>query len=368
MFPFYRPAGCKLWVELLEDRNAPAATAVLTEGVLDVRGGDGPDTISLRAQGGLLTVPEAGASFPADAVRLVSVLAGPGDDVVSVAPEVAAPVWLFGGPGDDTLTGGGGADQFYGGDGDDVLDGGPGDDTLFGGRGADVLSDLRGTNAVSQGLPSRTVENTAAEARLIEQTNAARQAAGLAPLRVSAALNAAAAFHAGRMAALAPALGAGAVFEHDLPGSPAPVLTARIDYAGYDSAYVAENLVMGAGLGDAVVGLWMGSPVHRANIVNPALTEVGLAAREGPDGAVFYVQVFGTPRPPEGGLPAGLIAAGPGPGAVPVVALFDGRGNPAGSLPAFGEGARGGVRVAAADVTGDGVPDVIAAPGPGVPS
>ena len=53
-----------------------------------------------------------------------------GDDRLTVGPLMTLPSWLFGGEGDDRLTGG---------LGDDVLDGGPGDDRLDGSFGRDLL-------------------------------------------------------------------------------------------------------------------------------------------------------------------------------------------------------------------------------------
>ncbi|HEX9070519.1 MAG TPA: calcium-binding protein [Pseudolabrys sp.] len=74
---------------------------------------------------------------------------GNGDDTISL-DETNGPLpgaQLFGGNGNDALTGGSGADQLFGGNGndslnggagDDILDGGNGDDTVIGGKGADT--------------------------------------------------------------------------------------------------------------------------------------------------------------------------------------------------------------------------------------
>jgi hypothetical protein len=60
------------------------------------------------------------------------------------------------------------------------------------------------------------------------------------------------------------------------------------------------------------------------------------------------------------------IITGEGPGAQPRVNVFDGiTGNRLQSFLAFDAGFKGGVRVAAADVNGDGRSDIIAAEGPG---
>jgi hypothetical protein len=61
------------------------------------------------------------------------------------------------------------------------------------------------------------------------------------------------------------------------------------------------------------------------------------------------------------------IIAGGGPNGGPVVATFDGRdGKAMGSFFAFDPSFRGGIDVAAQDLNGDGVADIIAGPGPGV--
>jgi uncharacterized repeat protein (TIGR01451 family) len=60
-----------------------------------------------------------------------------------------------------------------------------------------------------------------------------------------------------------------------------------------------------------------------------------------------------------------LIAAGPGSASLPEVALFAGDGTPLYTLTAYDPTFGGGVRVAVADFTADGIPDVVTAAGPG---
>ncbi|MFO0810818.1 MAG: hypothetical protein U0746_19485 [Gemmataceae bacterium] len=59
------------------------------------------------------------------------------------------------------------------------------------------------------------------------------------------------------------------------------------------------------------------------------------------------------------------LAVGAGEGGLPVVNVYGGGGNLLTSFLAYGAGFRGGVRVATADVTGDGIKDVITAAGVG---
>jgi hypothetical protein len=64
--------------------------------------------------------------------------------------------------------------------------------------------------------------------------------------------------------------------------------------------------------------------------------------------------------------PAGILAAGSDAGGPPVVRLFDAlTGSQIASFLAYDSHFLGGVRVALGDVTGDGVPDVVTAAGPG---
>jgi Ca2+-binding RTX toxin-like protein len=83
---------------------------------------------------------------------------GEGDDVVSVAGDVAVPGTLRGGAGDDILVGGASGDKLVGGSGNDKLVGrsgpdrlygGAGDDRLIGGRGEDICRGGAGSDAIS---------------------------------------------------------------------------------------------------------------------------------------------------------------------------------------------------------------------------
>lgn len=96
----------------------------------------------------------------APAIAGFEVNAGGGDDEVSVAKDVTAPVTMRGGAGDDLLVGGGGRDKLVGGNGDDrlvgwrqsdLLYGGPGSDTLIGGQGADILRGGPGADTLAGG-------------------------------------------------------------------------------------------------------------------------------------------------------------------------------------------------------------------------
>jgi uncharacterized delta-60 repeat protein/uncharacterized repeat protein (TIGR01451 family) len=66
-----------------------------------------------------------------------------------------------------------------------------------------------------------------------------------------------------------------------------------------------------------------------------------------------------------GGSSGQPFAAGAGAGGAPVVNVYNPDGTSKSASPVFGGGFTGGVRVAAADLTGDGVPDQIVGTGPG---
>jgi hypothetical protein len=92
--------------------------------------------------------------------------AGPRNDSVVLSPEVAIPVTLRGGAGDDRLVGGAGNDKLIGGAGNDVLVGragndwlygGPGDDRLAGGSGDDVLHGGSGQNVMLGGSGNNAI-------------------------------------------------------------------------------------------------------------------------------------------------------------------------------------------------------------------
>lgn len=71
--------------------------------------------------------------------------------------------------------------------------------------------------------------------------------------------------------------------------------------AGYEFEIIAENLALGNfGSNQKLVAAWMNSPTHRANILNPKFTEIGVAAANGiykGDGQWIFVQHFGKPIP-----------------------------------------------------------------------
>ncbi len=71
-----------------------------------------------------------------------------------------------------------------------------------------------------------------------------------------------------------------------------------IDAAGYDYQYAGENLAVRFVDTKDVISAWMASPTHRANIVKPQYTEIGVGIAQGMykgEPATFVVQHFGRP-------------------------------------------------------------------------
>ncbi len=89
-------------------------------------------------------------------------------------------------------------------------------------------------------------------------------------------------------------------------------LPGRIAKAGYDWGAAAENLAAGYGsLDDAMAG-WKNSAGHRKNLLNPNVTEIGVAAVATPPGSehrTYWALILAAPRPPPSS--AGPFAMGP---------------------------------------------------------
>lgn len=118
---------------------------------LVIRGTSAANEIRVTREGSAILYTVDGQSFlrAASTVSRIRVLAGGGDDVVSI--DVDLPAVILAGAGDDVVTGGGGEDHLDGGAGDDVLFGGGGNDRLFGRAGDDDLDGGRGKNVLLGG-------------------------------------------------------------------------------------------------------------------------------------------------------------------------------------------------------------------------
>lgn len=133
-----------------------------------------------------------------------------------------------------------------------------------------------------QAPPASTAETSSRQepatyaAELLDLTNEARGEEGLEPLEDSRCAREAAADRARAL-----------VGESELEHAPlAPVIEACAPLTT-----AAENLVNSEAASSEVLAAWLGSPGHRSNILDPDLTEIGIACI--PDGEqVLCSQVF----------------------------------------------------------------------------
>lgn len=68
-------------------------------------------------------------------------------------------------------------------------------------------------------------------------------------------------------------------FEHTSPQGKTP--WEFINNSGYDYAYAGENLAIDFDNIESTHTAWMGSPAHKANILNPNYSEIGVASVSG---------------------------------------------------------------------------------------
>jgi uncharacterized protein YkwD len=122
--------------------------------------------------------------------------------------------------------------------------------------------------------------------RVVELTNAERVQAGLAPLRLSPELSEAA-------QAYAEVLATSGCFAHTC--GPVAQVEARSELAGYRGwRSLGENIAGGQLSPERVLQMWMESPGHRSNILNPGFTEFGVGLAAGGEFGLYWAQMFGT--------------------------------------------------------------------------
>ncbi len=125
-------------------------------------------------------------------------------------------------------------------------------------------------------------------AAVLAHTNAARAQSGLPPLTWDATLAAAAQEYALVLATN------GGVFAHD--AGAVPDVVQRVRAAGYAGALwcLGENLAAGYASAEAVVNAWWESPGHRANLLSPWVTRLGVGVARGGPGPwpSYWVQLY----------------------------------------------------------------------------
>ncbi|ABW33170.1 CAP domain-containing protein [Acaryochloris marina] len=128
--------------------------------------------------------------------------------------------------------------------------------------------------------------------QLLDLVNQERESRGLRPLQLSQNLDQAADQHSARMAT-------GDFFAHRDPQTGTSAGD-RIEAAGYTGwSTWGENIAAGQATPEAVLNAWMGSSGHRANILNPNFTHMGIGydLLENDTGnqrySHYWTQVFG---------------------------------------------------------------------------
>ena len=84
--------------------------------------------------------------------------------------------------------------------------------------------------------------------------------------------------------------------DHTISGAQYPTMQSRLQAVEYVYAQAAENVAWNQGSAQAALSSWMNSSGHRANILDPGLTEIGAAMARSSRGEPYWIQVFGRPR------------------------------------------------------------------------
>lgn len=121
---------------------------------------------------------------------------------------------------------------------------------------------------------------------IAQRVNAERRKAGLGALSVSSAL---------QKAAQSLACDNAAQGQWSHTGRNGSDLTARLRQVGYRYRTANENVGRFRGP-ESAVKWWMGSPIHKPNILSDSVREIGVGVALGADGRAYWVTVKGTPR------------------------------------------------------------------------
>jgi len=127
------------------------------------------------------------------------------------------------------------------------------------------------------------VDASPAEKALLQMANQFRAEHGVAPLAWNSALARAARVHATRVAAEPGEL------EHQYPGE--ADMLARASHEGALFGALAENLARRGQTPADLQNVWMSTPVHRANLLDPKMNVVGIGVIES-GGLLYAVEDF----------------------------------------------------------------------------
>jgi uncharacterized protein YkwD len=171
-----------------------------------------------------------------------------------------------------------------------------------------------------QGAVARPAQSQSLDSwreQVLTLVNQQRAAAGLNALRMQSNLQVAADRYCQYMASAN-------FFAHDGPDGSTP--KTRMEAAGYSGAVVwGENIAAGQPDPQSVMTAWMNSPGHRANILFPGFTEIGIGIyqAQGTRYGVYWAQEFGS-RPGGGGAstPGGGSTTPPPPSTTPTLSAI----------------------------------------------
>jgi len=132
-------AGSQTGSFIQSGASAPSFASLLSQ-VLRVAGTTGDDLVGLSLKSSQINVTQNGQTqkFQSSLVGRIEIFAGSGNDRL-LESAVARPIYIDGGAGNDSLTGGDGADTLTGGAGKNTLAGGGGADRINGSGGRDLI-------------------------------------------------------------------------------------------------------------------------------------------------------------------------------------------------------------------------------------
>ncbi len=149
----------------------------------------------------------------------------------------------------------------------------------------DQVVGVQPSSAIEPCTDPATSEDLAQQ--LIDAINAERRKAGVGPLKRSVSLMAIADYYACRLID-------GGFFDHVDPEGGSTVDYRAIGF-GYAFAKIGENLAAGQTTVEEAMTNWMHSPKHRANMLDPAFTEIGVAVKDGGEYGRYWVQEIARP-------------------------------------------------------------------------
>lgn len=132
--------------------------------------------------------------------------------------------------------------------------------------------------------PFTPADLTRTASEVVDLTNRERTRHGLPPLAVDPLLTTAAQAHSADMIARA-------FYSHTAPDGSQP--WDRAAAAGSRRRSIGENIACGQRSPAEVVDGWMNSPGHRANILKPGFTHIGIGFAGGGTAGTYWTQLFG---------------------------------------------------------------------------